>query len=269
MTTPDYRAALALYDDVTAERWDAMAHRAAIKRTQTALAAPEAVDGICTGCDTPRHKAIAAVAKGGVACCPDCSTLTVADRNAIREAVAQRAAPEAVGVTDEPTMQEEALVALERIRSGDVSNGDDDFLLVEQGLRERSRTAHPAPVPVGERLPGVADEELLGLDELQALWNAQADRFNEWTELGIDEIIAFAQQQAVARYGTAHSAPVPVSPPSGHAYRYPDYRGGTTIRFNNGCEVNGSKPIEAVPYWFAPHPPAPVPVGERLPGAQP
>jgi hypothetical protein len=40
MTTPDFRAELqALYDDVTAERWDAMAHRAAIERAQAALAA--------------------------------------------------------------------------------------------------------------------------------------------------------------------------------------------------------------------------------------
>ncbi len=37
--------------------------------------------------------------------------------------------------------------------------------------------------------------------------------------------------------------------PSGYAYRYPDM-GRTVIRFNNGEEVNGSRPIEAVPYWF-------------------
>lgn len=35
--------------------------------------------------------------------------------------------------------------------------------------------------------------------------------------------------------------------PSGYAYRYPD--GG--IRFSNGGEINGSKPTEAIPYWFA------------------
>lgn len=33
--------------------------------------------------------------------------------------------------------------------------------------------------------------------------------------------------------------------PSGYAYRYPD-----GIRFNNGREVNGCKPIEVLPYWF-------------------
>jgi hypothetical protein len=33
----------------------------------------------------------------------------------------------------------------------------------------------------------------LTLDELKALWNSQADQMNQWDELGIDEIVAFAQ----------------------------------------------------------------------------
>jgi hypothetical protein len=33
----------------------------------------------------------------------------------------------------------------------------------------------------------------LTLDELKALWNSQADQMNQWNELGIDEIVAFAQ----------------------------------------------------------------------------
>ncbi|WP_186166495.1 hypothetical protein [Burkholderia gladioli] len=37
--------------------------------------------------------------------------------------------------------------------------------------------------------------------------------------------------------------------PSGYAYRYPS-GDGTVIRFNNGEEVNGSRPLEAVPYWL-------------------
>lgn len=39
---------------------------------------------ICSGCGTPRHEAIAAIRRGAMACCPDCSTLTVEERNAIR-----------------------------------------------------------------------------------------------------------------------------------------------------------------------------------------
>lgn len=35
------------------------------------------------------------------------------------------------------------------------------------------------------------------LDELANAWNAQADPFNQWEELGLDEMVAFAQQQAL------------------------------------------------------------------------
>ncbi len=58
---------------------------------------------------------------------------------------------------------------------------------------------------------GPSDDELLGLDELHAAWNAQADAVNTWDELGIDEIIWFAQQQALARWGHPTPEPVPVS----------------------------------------------------------
>jgi len=39
----------------------------------------------CTGCGHPRSSALKAVLEGHIACCPDCSTLTVAERNQIRE----------------------------------------------------------------------------------------------------------------------------------------------------------------------------------------
>lgn len=49
-----------------------------------------------------------------------------------------------------------------------------------------------------------------------------------------------------------------VRKPDGYHYRYPTLYGtGTCIRQNNGEEVNGSKPIEAVPYWYAPFTAAP------------
>ena len=38
----------------------------------------------CSGCDAPRIGAILAVLQGQVACCPDCSTLTMGERKAIR-----------------------------------------------------------------------------------------------------------------------------------------------------------------------------------------
>ncbi len=35
----------------------------------------------------------------------------------------------------------------------------------------------------------------MGLDELEVAWNAQADKFNQWQDLGLDEIVAFAQEE--------------------------------------------------------------------------
>lgn len=41
--------------------------------------------------------------------------------------------------------------------------------------------------------------------------------------------------------------------PDGYAYRYRSTFGdGTVIRFNRGEEVNGSRPIDVVPFWYAP-----------------
>lgn len=33
------------------------------------------------------------------------------------------------------------------------------------------------------------------LNELEEAWNAQSDRLNQWCELGLDEIVHFAQEQ--------------------------------------------------------------------------
>lgn len=35
----------------------------------------------------------------------------------------------------------------------------------------------------------------LTVEELEARWNACADRSNQWSELGLDEIVAFAQEE--------------------------------------------------------------------------
>lgn len=37
----------------------------------------------------------------------------------------------------------------------------------------------------------------MSIEELQAAWNAQADRYIQWEELRLDEIVAFAQQRAL------------------------------------------------------------------------
>lgn len=34
----------------------------------------------------------------------------------------------------------------------------------------------------------------MNVEKLKALWNKNADQYNQWDELGLDEIVAFAQQ---------------------------------------------------------------------------
>lgn len=83
----------------------------------------------------------------------------------------------------------------------------------EDELCLRARTALSEPEP---EVP--TDEELFSLDQLRDKWNAQADAFNTWDELGIDEIVWWAQRQALARWGnrqgildSSASKPIPVS----------------------------------------------------------
>jgi hypothetical protein len=69
------------------------------------------------------------------------------------------------------------------------------------------------------------DEELLGIDDLRDAWNAQADSANSWDELGIDEIVWWAQQQALARWGRPAPQPISVSerlPDAGDCAPWPD-----------------------------------------------
>jgi hypothetical protein len=51
----------------------------------------------------------------------------------------------------------------------------------------------------------------LTVDELREAWNAQADLANSWDNLGLDEIIEFAQQQFLARFGASNPQPIPVT----------------------------------------------------------
>jgi len=73
----------------------------------------------------------------------------------------------------------------------------------------------------------------------------------------------------LSRIDAALALPVqPAEPvaPHGYAYRYHDIGGGTVIRFNHGGEVNGSRSIEAVPFWLgAPPSPSPASAGDGMP----
>ena len=78
---------------------------------------------------------------------------------------------------------------------------------------EAALLADVPAVPEG-REPASVVGELLGLDQLEATWNAQADAANGWDELGLDEIIVWAQRQALARWGYH-----PTPPAEGEAMR--------------------------------------------------
>ena len=54
-----------------------------------------------------------------------------------------------------------------------------------------------------------SDEELFSYDILRDAWNAQADDFNKWDQLCVDEIVWWAQKQSLARWGNL-PAPQPV-----------------------------------------------------------
>ncbi|WP_366918826.1 hypothetical protein [Burkholderia vietnamiensis] len=78
-----------------------------------------------------------------------------------------------------------------------------------------------------------------------------------------DDETAFIHADAIREYfrarppcaASANETGAEVTRPSGYAYRYRSL-GGSVIRFNGGGEVNGSRPIEAIPYWFAAPQPA-------------
>ena len=70
------------------------------------------------------------------------------------------------------------------------------------------------------------------------------------------------QQQATNSRQDSHDNDDP-SGADGYAYRYRHINGGTVLRFNHGEGVNGSRPIEAVPFWFKPQP-TQIPEGYKL-----
>jgi hypothetical protein len=65
------------------------------------------------------------------------------------------------------------------------------------------------------------------------------------------------QSPMAVLYDAAMAQPEPerVRQPNGYAYRYPSMD-GSVIRFNHGQEVNGSRPLYAIPYWLGQPPTA-------------
>jgi len=48
---------------------------------------------------------------------------------------------------------------------------------------------------------------ILSGSELAELWNKQADEFNQWESLGLDERLAWAQEQVISACHRAELAP--------------------------------------------------------------
>jgi hypothetical protein len=76
-----------------------------------------------------------------------------------------------------------------------------------------------------------------------------------------DEFVEYVQAYARAAVEQAGERK-----PDGYAYRYPDAWGSgrTVIEFSGGKKRNGSKPIEAIPYYFATPPAASAGVTEAM-----
>lgn len=136
---------------------------------------------------------------------PDSLTLQPI-KGSMDRARAALAQSEPAGVTDEelddetaeliPWLLEKAMQAA----NSDAPHAAGQLTLAAQLLGERRPALTPIPCDLPEPV-GASDEELLSCDELRDAWNAQADAVNSWDELGMDEIIWFAQQQALARWG--------------------------------------------------------------------
>ncbi len=91
--------------------------------------------------------------------------------------------------------------------------------------------------------------------ELQRLVKAYDEHGGRWPD---HHEQALFQAVEAARTTLAQPEPegVETQPaPSGYAYRYPSIE-GSVIRFNHGREVNGSRPLCAIPYWLG-QPPTP------------
>jgi len=86
-----------------------------------------------------------------------------------------------------------------------------------------------------------------------------------------DPLLGSGVIELLSRARTALAQPEPeevggAAGPSGYAYCYPTMN-GKVVRFNHGQEVNGSRPLYAIPYWLGQPPtarPAIEPVSEVL-----
>lgn len=75
------------------------------------------------------------------------------------------------------------------------------------------------------------------LDELANAWNAQADPFNQWGELGLDEMVAFAQQQALIEAAEAFEGTRAFNWSCARTYENGDSVGGELRLMARECDI--------------------------------
>lgn len=161
------------------------------------------------------------------------------------------------GETDEPMMEywtdvHDRIQALVRRASGEPTETLYTAKDVEAlfAIRDAAVAAHAAkPVATAWMRDGVIENAFPRPPRSAEEW-AKYDADGYWKAKGYSE---------APLYSAPPSPPEPSErQPDGYAYRYPD----GYIRFSGGREVNGSDPVETIPYYFRR---APEPRDEPLP----
>jgi hypothetical protein len=129
------------------------------------------------------------------------------------------------------------------------------------------RTVLAQPEPVGP-----TDEELLHIYGIAKRDHCYEGPIDDWPKRAERAATVHGLRAVLTRYARPTIEPEGTCQPNGYAYRYPAID-GTITRFNHGQEVNGCRPLYAIPYWLGQPPTArpaiePVPVSERLPGPE-
>jgi hypothetical protein len=108
---------------------------------------------------------------------------------------------------------------------------------------------------------GLSDEKLLdladdcGLEKQEiTTWDGEIRTVDHGWECTDAQLVTFATA-LIARYARPTIRPKGTCQPNGYAYRYPAID-GTITRFNHGQEVNGCRPLYAIPYWLGQPPTA-------------
>ena len=112
---------------------------------------------------TPDYRALCAELVDAYAWCIDEYMTAPSEEDAlICKARAHLTAPEAVEVTDQELLRLAAQAFGYEMKDGGIGGGESEFLAFARAILARWG-AHPSPVPVGERLPGNTDLNLLGM----------------------------------------------------------------------------------------------------------